>query len=75
MIHACLLILGRSCSTACASFYADRLRAGVARGCGSYNGGDLTMRAIWINAVANLVVAYPPDSPDGFNGAALTHRH
>jgi hypothetical protein len=39
-----------------------------------YNGGDPTMRAIWINAVTNLV-ADLPDLLGGFTGAALTHRH
>jgi hypothetical protein len=43
-----------------------------------YNGGDLTMRAIWINAVADRWLACRVrrmDSPDGFTGIALTHRH
>ncbi|MDI7066382.1 hypothetical protein QMO17_34665, partial [Klebsiella pneumoniae] len=74
--------VGQSCSTACASFYADRPGTGVGRGCRSYNGGDLAMRAIWINAVANAVanvvanaVACLPDAPDGFGRTAPTHRY
>jgi hypothetical protein len=35
------------------SFYAGRPRVGVGAGHRSYNGGDFTMRAIWINAVTD----------------------
>jgi cob(I)alamin adenosyltransferase len=48
------------------SFYADRPWADVAAGLRFYNGGDLAMRAIWINAV--------PDGLLGLVSSVLRRR-